>query len=220
MARRSNRQIVQELKEGDLHGCRHLVEHFQNRLLTEAVRVFHVPRPDAEELVSDVLLAVVRGIDGFQFRRSDADFHFWVMKIFKNRVRDFMRRQALAEGLAVRFDEAALESENGYSAGEREVVNTIVRTYEESLRGETVDEDDETEHGPLAGVLKAMEKLEPWERVLLRCRALDTPYEQIARYTGKTVQQLKVYHGRVKKKFIKLVAQHYPQVAKDETRQS
>jgi len=54
--------------------------------------------------------------------------------------------------------------------------------------------------------------METWERVLLRCRALDVPYEEIARYTGKTAKQLKVYHARVKKRFMKLLAQHYPEL--------
>lgn len=213
MTRLPNRQIARELKEGNPLGCRHLVEQYQNRLLTEAVHVFHVPHLDAEELVSDVLLAVVQGIEGFEFKRSDADFHFWVMTIFKNRVRDFTRRQALVQGFAERFDEAVLESEDQYSKVEQEVVNAIVRDYEESLREETVGEGDESEGGALAKVGEVMEKLETWERVLLRCRALDTPYEEIAIYTGKPVQQLKVYHGRVKKKFVKLLTHYYPHLS-------
>jgi len=214
MTRLSNRQLARELKEGNPLGCRHLVEQYQDRLLSEAVHVFHVPRLDAEELVSDVLLAVVDGIEGFAFKRSDADFHFWVMTIFKNRVRDFVRRQALVQGLIERFDEAALESEDQYSEVEQEVVNTIVRDYEKSLREEPIGkEDDESKGGPFANVVDVMEQLEAWERVLLRCRALDTPYEEIARYTGKSVHQLKVYHGRVKKKFVKLLAKYYPQLS-------
>lgn len=218
MSRLSNRQIARELKQGDPLGCRHLVEQYQNRLLTEAVRVFHVPRFDAEELVDDVLLAVVQAIDGFEFKRSDADFHFWLMTIFKNRIRDFMRRQALVQGLVERFDEAALENEDDYSTTEREIVNAIVGDYEASLREETLDETERSRGGKLAIVAEVMQELESWERVLLRCRALDTPYEDIAMFTGKPVKQLKVYHGRVKKKFVKLLAQHYPEMNTDEAR--
>lgn len=60
---------------------------------------------DAEEIASDVLLAVVKKIDSFEFKRSDADLHYWVMTIFRNRVRDFMRHQAWTEGLQVVISE-------------------------------------------------------------------------------------------------------------------
>lgn len=214
MTRSSNRQIVQKLKEGNQHGCRLLVDAYQDRLMTEAEHVFHLPHLDAEELVSDVLLAVIDGIGGFEFKKSDADFHFWVMTIFKNRVRDFVRHQALTAGLMERFDEAAFEDEEKFSSGEQEVIGAIVRGYQDSLREEAGGES----HSPgtaskLAVVAEVLEKLETWERVLLRCRALEVPYEEIARYTGKPVKQLKVYHARVKKKFMKLLAQYYPELA-------
>jgi RNA polymerase sigma factor (sigma-70 family) len=213
MARASNQQIVRELKEGDQRGCRHLIDAYQGRLLGEAVHVFQVPFLDAEELVSDALLTVVNKIETFQFKRSDGDFHYWVMTIFRNRVRDFMRHRALTDGLLERFDEAALEDDESYSSTEREVVRTVIHRYEDSLRSP----ESETEHvgagksGKLQIVVEALERLETWERVLLRCRALEIPYEEIAHYTGKTAKQLKVYHTRVKRKFLKLLAERVPE---------
>jgi hypothetical protein len=49
-----------------------------------------------------------------------------------------------------------------------------------------------------------------WEQVLLRCRALEIPYEEIATYTGKTARVLKVYHARVQKKLRREIEKHYP----------
>jgi len=209
MVRASNQQIVRELKEGDQRGCRHLVDAYQDRLLGEAVHVFQVPFLDAEELVSDVLLTVINKIETFQFKRSDGDFHFWVMTIFRNRVRDFMRHRGLTEGLQVQFDEAAFEDDEAYSSAEREVIRTIIRRYEESLRSPESEKERSVagNAGKLHVVAEALERLETWERVLLRCRALDIPYEEIARYTGKPAQHLKVYLARVKKKFLKLLAE-------------
>jgi RNA polymerase sigma factor (sigma-70 family) len=207
----TNHQIVQQLKTGDLRGCRHLVDTYQDRLLTEATQVFHIPFVDAEELVSDIMLAVVQGIQGFDFKKSDADFHFWVMAIFKNRVRDFVRHQALTEGLMERFDESAFEDKEMFSTGERDVIGVIMRNYETSLREKEPGADADS-GGKLSIIVEALEKLESWERVLLRCRALDTPYEEIAKYTGKSVKQLKVYHKRVKEKFVKLLTQQYPEL--------
>lgn len=215
MVRASNQQIVRELKEADQRGCRHLIDAYQDRLLGEAVHVFQVPFLDAEELVSDVLLTVVHKIGTFQFKRSDSDFHYWVMTIFRNRVRDFMRHRALTEGLQVHFDEAALENDELYSSAEREVVRIVIGRYEDSLRSPD-SENERVGAGnarKLQIVVQALEQLETWERVLLRCRALEIPYEEIAQYTGKSAKQLKVYHARVKKKFLKLLAERVPEAS-------
>lgn len=215
MGRVSNRQVVEELRNGDRKGAGHLLELYQDRLTAEAVQVFHVPQPEAEEIVSDALLTVVQRIDSFEFTKSDGDFHFWLMAIFRNRVRDFFRQKALTEGLTVSFEELDLENKEEYSGPELDVVRNIVQKYEESLRA---SEDEPDNHNPTAQKLQAisetLDSMETWERVLLRCRALDVPYEDIAHYTGKPVHQLKVYHARVKQRFMKLLAKRFPQEVK------
>ena len=206
MGKVSNREVVRELKDGNRLGCVHLLELYQDRLTGEAVNVFHIRLEDAEEVVSDSLLAVVQKIQTFEFTRSDGDFHFWVMTIFRNRLRDFVRRMAVADGLTEVFDESADE---GYTPTEREVTRSIVRQYEESLRD---DPTDPRKADKLAVIIETLEGMESWERVLLRCRALDVSYEEISSYTGKPAKQLKVYHATVKKKFVKLLAERYPEL--------
>jgi RNA polymerase sigma factor (sigma-70 family) len=209
MARIPYKQVVQELKDGNPLGCRHLVEVLQEKLISEAVGVFDLEMEDAEELVDDVLMTVVERIGDFEFKRGDTDFHVWVVTIFRNRVRDFIRHLARTEGLIERFEENDAVDDI-YSSGEKAVVAEIVRRYQDSLR------DDPLLEGGAAGeklriVAETLEKMESWERVLLRCRALDVPYEEIATYTGKPAKQLKVYHARVKKKFVKLLAEEHPE---------
>lgn len=213
MARASNKQIVQELKDGNPSGCRHLVDLYQERLVGDAVGVFDVAREDAEELVTDVLLTVVEKIRAFEFKRGEGDFHYWLMTIFRNRVRDFVRHQAITGGLEERFQESEYGDDEQYSGIEREVVAEVVRRHQDSLR-EGDGMSDVTGGGEkLRVVAETLERLESWERVLLRCRALDVPYEEIAGYTGKPAKQLKVYHARVKKKFVKMLAEHFPELA-------
>jgi len=228
----SNRTIVQELKSGDRLGCARLVDMYQARLIDEAVHVFHLPSEDAEELVSDVLLAVVRKINTFEFKRGDGDFHLWVITIFRNKVRDVVRHRALTDGLIERFEEGGLRDDNAYSKVEREVTDAIIRQYQEAIRdsesaiteGESAESagaegaGNSTVAAKLLAIADALERLETWERVLLRCRALDVPYDDIARYTDKSVAQLKVYHARVKKKFVKILAEHYPELQGNEER--
>ena len=211
MAALSNKTVVQELKSGNRLGCTHLVNLYQARLIDEAVRVFHLPREDAEELVGDVLLLVIKNIHTFEFRKGEGDFNGWVITIFRNKVRDFIRKAATTGDLIERFEEAELEEDKTFSKTEQQVTEAIVRRYQEAVRqaeGENV--------GPVAAKLLAiadtLDRLEPWERVLLRCRALDVPYEDIAGYTDKPVAQLKVYHARVKKKFVRILSEQYPEL--------
>ncbi len=216
MAAPSNKTVVQELKSGNRLGCTHLVSLYQDRLIGEAVRIFHVAEMDAEELVSDILLTAVKNIHSFEFRNGEGDFNSWIITIFRNRVRDYIRKAATTADLIERFEEADLEGDKTFSKTEQQVTESIIRSYQEAVR-----QSDDERVGPVAAKLLAiadgLDRLEPWERVLLRCRALDVPYEEISRYTEKPVAQLKVYHPRVKKKFVKILAEYYPELLEDES---
>jgi RNA polymerase sigma factor (sigma-70 family) len=176
---------------------------------------FGITSVDAEELVSDVLLAVVGKIHGFEFKKGDGDFHVWVMTIFRNRVRDFMRHRAATGLLTESFDEASPERDDELDGISMKVIRSIVESYEQAIAiddRENLDTESLVQ-SRLRVISDTLEKMETWERVLLRCRALDVSYEEIAGYTGKPVHQLKVYHGRVKKKFARLLSEHYPELA-------
>ena len=217
MPRITEAQVVRELRGADRNGCRHLVDLFQALLTGEGTNVFHIPLEDAEELVSDTLLAVVKNISKFQFRKGEGDFHCWVSAIFRNKVRDFIRRKASEGGFLLQFEESALENESEYTKTEHQVVVAIVRAYEDAIRSAAVEKvcpGCDEGAAKLRVIEETLEKMEAWERVLLRCRALDISFEEIAEYTGKPVAQLKVYHGRVKKKFVQLLARHYPELNK------
>jgi RNA polymerase sigma factor (sigma-70 family) len=203
-----NREIVSDLQHGRRSGVVRLVDRYQRRLVGEAVTVFHVPQEDAEELVDDVLLSIVQEIGGFAFRRGDGDFHAWVMTVFRNRVRDFMRRAAILGDIHLLYDEAEMMDDDTCSETGHEVLREIVRSYrEEALRchEEEGEAGDRARTAALEVVREALEGLQSWERVLLRCRALGVPYEEIAEYTGKKPENLRVYHERTRRKFMGLV---------------
>jgi len=216
MPRSSNKELVGLLKRGDRQGCSRLMDAYFGRLVNEAISVFHLPAAESEELVSDCLVSVVQQVHSFEFRRSDADFHFWVMTIFKNRVRDFVRQRAKTVGFVTHFQESNFENEEAFGQGERDVIAAILGAYEEATREDSTSARDIECRERLKVIEQVLESMEVWERVLLRCRAVEVPYEDITRYTGKPASQLKVYHGRVKKKFIKLLAVHYPEVMEGE----
>jgi RNA polymerase sigma factor (sigma-70 family) len=64
-----------------------------------------------------------------------------------------------------------------------------------------LESESETVSSPSMNFLVAeLDQLEDWERILLLMRNQDVPYSEIAKYTGKPEEQLKVYYGRLKKK--------------------
>lgn len=224
----STKALVQRLKEGDQRACAVLVQRYQGMLLHEAVYVFSLPLEDAEEIVSDVLLAVVRGIDSFTFQRGENDFHVWVLAIFRNKVRDYIRRQAINGSLMVRLEDEECAPDDEGPDSEPSVVRTVLNRYREALVQEEQEKEEMNESpqgaagavaAKLATIADALERLETWERVLLRCRAVHVPYEEIATYTGKSVAQLKVYHARVKRKFVHLLAAYYPELRSHDLRE-
>jgi RNA polymerase sigma factor (sigma-70 family) len=200
----SNRQIVEELQSGDRAGCVHLLDAYQDRLTWEGEHVFRLLHEDSEEIVSDVLLTVVRKARCFRFRRGDGDFHFWVMAIFRNRVKDFLRHKALTKGVMECFDEERPGGMVTQAQWEAAASFSRMDPPPEKVSEELTSEPISGEAGALQRVAETLDRMEPWERVLLRCRALDVSYDEIAEYTGKSPKQLKVYLARVKKKFLRL----------------
>lgn len=200
----SNRQLVDELKAGHHKGAHHLVQVYQRALINECIRSFSLDPLDAEEIANDVLVSVIQKIHQFQFKRSESDFHFWVVAILRNKVRDFVRRGARAgfDGTGMFLPREPF-TENGAS------VHAAMCLFERSMQ------EDDLKRPALSAVVEALEALKPWERVLLQCRALGMPYGDIAGYTGKTCNQLKVYYARVRLKFRRLLAERLPEISPD-----
>lgn len=63
-----------------------------------------------------------------------------------------------------------------------------------------VNPDQDTERPELALLTDELNKMEDWQRILLLLRCQDMPYAEIARFTGKSPDFLKVYYGRLKEK--------------------
>lgn len=199
----SNRQIVEELKAGDRSGCTHLMQTYQHRLFEHLVGTFHIPREDAEELVSDVLLTVVQHISLFSFRNSDEDFARWVFTLLRNRARDFLRRQGRL-GVKMEVFSEEVKGDDDSARTTREITDIVIRDF---MEGE--ESGKEQQNRPLQLVVETLQSMETWERVLLRCRALNIPYEEIAPYVDKPAKQLKIYHLRVKRKFIQKLREEF-----------
>jgi len=204
----SNRQIVRELREGTRIGYKHLSERYHTRLLHEAVNMYRIDHADAEEIVSDVLLLVSSRIVGFEFKNSDNDFRSWVMTILRNRVRDHLRRSSSSRYSKTSLDDETLRDDSFSLLHDNGATVSILRGLQ--CQNQEGDQSGVGEHENILQLKEILEAMPIWEQVLLRCRALEIPYEEIAIYTGKPAAVLKVYHSRVQKKLRREIERRFP----------
>ncbi|MGA9116980.1 MAG: sigma-70 family RNA polymerase sigma factor [Bacteroidota bacterium] len=195
-----NSELVELLRRGQRLGCSRLVSRYRMQLLHRGVRDFGLRLVEAEEVADDVLLAVMEKIGSFRFRRSESDFHYWVMAILRNRARDLVRRDRHRREHTELLEDLLAKR----PAGEGCLQAAAIAALEEEEPGSTVWD------AALHAASDVLETMEDWERTLLRCRAVRLPYREIEFYTGKPAGHLKVYHGRVMRKFRMRFARAYP----------
>lgn len=204
----SNRDIVTELRQGSRRGYRDLAEAYQKRLIHEATGIYRLGKHDAEEIVNDVLLTVADRVDRFSFRESDNDFRSWVLTIFRNKVRDYLRKQSASEHLRNPILDLN-QPQDSSLLQELETESIISHMRGRQTTGESFV--GMKESPTMQQFREVFETLKPWEQTLLRCRAMEISYDQIAQYTGKRSSLLKVYHARVQKKLKNKLEQLYPE---------
>lgn len=160
------------VRRKDPSAIKELYEQFGKKLAGFAVHKWRVSEDDAWDLVYKTLYRVLEKSDDYEFV-SEQKFSGFVFTIFINYLRNHFRdRKQLPE-------------------------------YEDELNEKTIAsaETATTEISPSVHLLnEELDKLEDWERILLLMRSQDVPYSEIARLTGKSEDNLKVYYGRLKKK--------------------
>lgn len=108
-----DRELVEALRRQDPRAAERLLQAYGDRAYRLAVRITRA-REDAEEVVQDALLTVVRKIDSF---RGDAAFGSWLYRIVANaayqKIRGRRRRQAEISSDAI----PGLLSESARDAG-------------------------------------------------------------------------------------------------------
>jgi RNA polymerase sigma-70 factor, ECF subfamily len=89
-----DRELIEALRRQDPRAAERLLQAYGDRAYRLAVRITRA-REDAEEVVQDALLTVVRKVDSF---RGDAAFGSWLYRIVANaayqKIRGRRRRQA------------------------------------------------------------------------------------------------------------------------------
>ena len=99
-------RLVEALRTGKASAAEHLVTTYQGRAYRVAVRIAGNPE-DAEEIVQDAFLAVIRRIDTF---RGESAFGSWLYRIVVNRAYRALRRRP-RQRMEMALDEAAHEDQ-------------------------------------------------------------------------------------------------------------
>lgn len=84
-------QELSRLRQGDVGAYQELVSAYGPRLLAAAERLGHGPQ-EAEDLVQDAFLALVRSVDRFEGRST---LFTWLYRVLLNRHAELLRRSVL-----------------------------------------------------------------------------------------------------------------------------
>ena len=155
-----------------------LYERYGKKLFGYARSKWKIGEDDNWDLVYKTLYRVIETSSDYTFE-SESKFSGFVFTVFINYLRNFYRDK---KNLPVEI----VEIDASFS--------DLSEPIADSIR-------DETKPSASMNLLVAeLDQLEDWERILLLMRSQDVPYSEIAKYTNKPEDQLKVYYGRLKKK--------------------
>ena len=160
------------------------VEVFYNRygksLLAYALKNWKTDEDTAWELIYKTFDSVIENINRYSFE-SEKKFSSFVLLSFLNNLRNHYRNQK--KNVTI-LSEDNLDSHANYSEEEETTDSEQMKNLKEALAG-----------------------LEDWERMLLLLRAQKMPYAEIGKYIDKPIDQMKVYHARLKQKITKQLNQ-------------
>ena len=82
-------ELVRAAKAGSYEAFEQLVDKYERPIYTTAMRIVRRPE-DAEEVVQETFLSVVRHLKGF---REDSSFHTWLVRIATNHALKILRKK-------------------------------------------------------------------------------------------------------------------------------
>jgi RNA polymerase sigma factor (sigma-70 family) len=162
-------QTYKLLRDKGKDGVKVLYERYGKKLYAYAIHSWKLGEDDAWELVYQLLYNICEKIDRYTFD-NEKTFASFLFTAFMNLLRNHVR------------DNKHMETES-------------IESYEGLHIGSAAEQD---ENNDLVLLKHELEKMEDWERILLLLRCQEMPYAEIAKYTGKPADQLKVYYGRLK----------------------
>ncbi|MCX6311148.1 MAG: sigma-70 family RNA polymerase sigma factor [Bacteroidetes bacterium] len=157
----------------DKESIKVLYERYGKKLFGYARKKWKVNEDENWDLVYKTLYRVLETSSNYKFE-SESKFSGFVFTIFINNLRNFYRDR---KNLPIEI----IELDASFS----DVTDSVGETKPSASMNFLIAE---------------LDQLEDWERILLLMKIQDVPYAEIAKFTGKPEDHLKVYYGRLKKK--------------------
>ncbi len=173
MAPKSDRELVELFRTGDVAGFNELVRRYQEKVYWIARRVIG-SHEEADDIVQDAFVRVYEGLKGF---RGDANFYTWLYRIAMNLSLNALRKKRLKE--IVPYDEVLEEMVPGNMETDGNLRQQEYRTILE----------------------EAIARLPAKQKLVFTMRYYDEmPYEEMAKLLRKSVGGLKANYFHALKK--------------------
>ena len=192
------------LKENPEKGIEILYERFGKKLYGYGVSSWKLNEDESWEMVYQTLYKVVEKLNEYSFE-NEKKFGSFIFTVFCNflrrhyrdtkRISEFVSFSNFSESL---MDEARFDASLGT---ERKVAQFIKN---EAVQDHSQGEKEE--NILMQHLEEALDQLEDWQRILILQRSIDRPYNEIAEFIGKPVDQLKVYYQRARIKLETILA--------------
>jgi RNA polymerase sigma-70 factor (ECF subfamily) len=120
--------LVEAVRRGDRDAWERLYARFSP--LVHGVILARVPRDEADDLVQDVFLTVLRKLDSL---REGAAFGGWVAMIARNRAMDFHRNRRETDELSEEIEDGATQAHDPEAAQALAAIRSLPEAYRETL---------------------------------------------------------------------------------------
>lgn len=170
-------EIVSKIKKKDNDAMALLYNRYGKKLYGYAIVKWKVSEDEAWELVYKTFYKVIEVIDAYKFENEEK-FVGFLFKIYLNYLRNYYR----------------------HTKNKKLEIVELTESHELFIADKNEKKSEGIKRSPLLECLqKVLQHMEDWQRIILLMRAQDYAYEEIAKYVNKPVEQLKVYHMRLKK---------------------
>ena len=175
-------QAIHQMRCGNVSGVNYIYKQF-NEFLFKIARSEGLSIEDSEEITHNTFLKMIKAIHKFEYR-NDNSFKAWLVKIHKNHIKEFKRKN--------RIQVKYLDDEE----------ESVIVHHIDFLQDST----DPISNDPrLEAIRDEINKLSEDDRILLTMRAKEIPYELISEIIGVNPKTLKVRHHRLNQKLQKLL---------------
>lgn len=176
----SDNQIVDLLLKGERQGVVLLLERYGRLFVSIAIKKHGIPREDAEELRTDIILEIVKKIESFD--ETKGSFRAWVSRIAQRRAIDRYRKDTKNRAECTMPEEWwAMQSQDVYVTN-RQSTTQIDMALQTRIKN-------------------ALSQLSDRDKELLRLRAEGHSPEEIANLLGIETNTANAAYCRAKQRF-------------------